>query len=184
MRVITGLARGKRLLTLEGESVRPTADRVKEAIFSMIQFDIEGRNFLDLFAGSGQMGIEALSRGAKLAVFIDKTEESVQIIKKNLISAGAGLSERARVLRSDFAAYLAHTGDKFDFAFLDPPYNAGILDNALLAVAPVMNTHGVILCEHTSGKEMPQRAGDFLLAKQYRYGKIIVSSYRKEGVSV
>lgn len=182
MRVITGTARGRRLETLSGEDVRPTAERVKEAIFSIIQFDIEGRRFLDLFAGSGQMGVEALSRGAELAVFVDASEASVQVVKKNL--ADTGLADRARVLRSDYASYLAHAGRDFDIAFLDPPYHAGILRDALEKTAACMKEHGIILCEHPAqrkGEEalLPERAGDFARHKVYRYGKIAVTLYRK-----
>ena len=100
MRVITGTARGRRLLTLEGEDVRPTTDRVKEAVFSIIQFETEGRAFLDLFAGSGQMGIEALSRGAKEAVFVDSATESVEIIRKNLGSTNLAQNDKARKLQA------------------------------------------------------------------------------------
>lgn len=182
MRVITGMARGRRLETLSGEDVRPTAERVKEAIFSIIQFDIEGRRFLDLFAGSGQMGIEALSRGAELAVFVDAAEASVQMVKKNL--TGCGLSDRARVLRSDYSSFLAHAGQAFDIAFLDPPYHAGILKDALEKTAACMREHGIILCEHPVERKgeqalLPETAGDFAMQKVYRYGKIAVTLYRK-----
>ncbi|MCI8360918.1 MAG: 16S rRNA (guanine(966)-N(2))-methyltransferase RsmD [Clostridiales bacterium] len=181
MRVITGTARGRRLETLPGEDVRPTAERVKEAIFSIIQFDIEGRRFLDLFAGSGQMGIEALSRGAELAVFVDAAEASVQVVRKNLTDTG--LADRARVLRSDYASYLAHAGQTFDIAFLDPPYHAGILRDALEKTAACMRAHGVILCEHPvqRGEEvpLPEQAGDFVKQRVYRYGKVAVTLYRK-----
>ena len=183
MRVITGTARGRRLETLSGDDVRPTSEMVKEAVFSMIQFDIEGRKFLDLFAGSGQMGIEALSRGAALAVFVDAAEPSVQMVKKNL--ADTGLADRARVLRSDYGSYLAHAGEQFDFAFLDPPYHAGILKDALEKTVPCMTEHGVILCEHPADRKgaeslLPDAVGDFEKKKVYRYGKIAISLYRKK----
>lgn len=182
MRVITGTARGRKLETLAGQDVRPTADRVKEAVFSVLQFDIEGRAVLDLFAGSGQLGIEALSRGAALAVFIDAAEESVNLVKRNLQTVG--LAENARVVRSDYASFLAHTADRFDIAFLDPPYHKEILEKALPMTARVMSGHGVILCEHPAGAAMPDAAEDFLLARQYRYGKTAVSVYRKREESL
>lgn len=94
MRVITGSARGRKLLTLGGEEVRPTPERVKEAVFSVIQFQIEGRSFLDLFAGSGQMGIEALSRGARKSVFVDARRESIETVKKNLENTGLKKMQR------------------------------------------------------------------------------------------
>ena len=183
MRVITGTARGRRLETLSGEDVRPTADRVKEAIFSILQFDIEGRHFLDLFAGSGQMGIEALSRGAAGAVFVDAADPSVQIVRKNL-QAG-GFADRAQVFRADYASYLARTKERFDIAFLDPPYRAGLLPDALEKTAACMQPHGVILCEHPMERKgeaplLPEEAGGFIKQRVYRYGKIAVSLYRKK----
>ncbi len=178
MRVITGSARGRRLITLEGEDVRPTTERVKEGVFSAIQFDIEGRRFLDLFAGSGQMGIEALSRGAVLAVFTDASNDSVEIIKKNLQTSG--LFDKARVVRTDAFAFLAHTRDVFDIAFLDPPYGAGILPKALEETAKVMSDYGVILAEHPADQVLPRQVGAFSVVKVYRYGQILVSAYRKE----
>ncbi|HRT82268.1 MAG TPA: 16S rRNA (guanine(966)-N(2))-methyltransferase RsmD, partial [Oscillospiraceae bacterium] len=99
MRVITGFARGRKLKALDGESVRPTGDRVKEAVFSIIQFELEGRSFLDLFAGSGQMGIEALSRGAASCVFVEKDKDAYSVIKDNL--AHTKLEESAKVLNTD-----------------------------------------------------------------------------------
>lgn len=178
MRVITGTARGRRLETLPGDDVRPTAERVKEAIFSIIQFDIEGRRFLDLFAGSGQMGIEALSRGAALAVFTDTANASVEVIKKNL--AAASLMERARVVRTDYASFLKHTADRFDIAFLDPPYRLGLLGDALALTAQVMSDAGVIICEHPPEVELPDAVGRFCAKRTYRYGKVCVSVYRTE----
>lgn len=178
MRVITGTARGRRLETLSGEDVRPTAERVKEAVFSIIQFDIEGRRFLDLFAGSGQMGIEALSRGAQSAVFTDSAQTSVDIIKKNL--SATELMDRARVARTDYASFLKHTSDKFDIAFLDPPYRLGILPDALEMTAQVMSDAGIIICEHPTDIKLAEKVGCFSLQKTYRYGKINISIYRTE----
>ena len=124
MRVITGIARGKRLVTVAGNDiVRPTGDKVKEALFSSIQFDIEGRRILDLFAGSGQLGIEALSRGAQSATFVDINDASLKVVKQNLDSTG--LSDKAQVVKSDYATFALRSTQKFDIAFLDPPYQAG-----------------------------------------------------------
>ena len=123
MRVITGSARGRRLETLEGEDVRPTTDRIKEAVFSIIQFETEGRNFLDLFAGSGQMGIEALSRGAKSASFVDNAKKSLETVKRNL--KATKLENSAKVFAMDFHSFLSMNSQRFDIAFLDPPYRTG-----------------------------------------------------------
>lgn len=178
MRVITGTARGRRLQTLEGEDVRPTTNRVKEAIFSIIQFEVEGRRFLDLFAGSGQMGIEALSRGAASAVFVDVSRQAIDVVARNLKETG--FADRARVVRGEYTAFLMQTGERFDIAFLDPPYKAGLLPEALRQTEKVMQEHGVILCEHPEEVELPATVGRFSAVRRYRYGKIFVTMYRKE----
>ena len=124
MRVITGTARGRRLKELQGMETRPTTDKVKESLFSIIQFDIEGRRVLDLFAGTGQLGIEALSRGAAEAVFVDRRPDAVRLVQENL--ALCGFTDRARVKSGDALTYLK-SGEKFDLIFLDPPYAADLL---------------------------------------------------------
>jgi 16S rRNA (guanine966-N2)-methyltransferase len=177
MRVITGSARGRKLKTLDGADVRPTADRVKEGIFSAIQFDVEGRRVLDLFAGSGQLGIEAISRGAESATFVDASAESIRCVRENV--SALGFDSSAKIVRSDFASFLSVTKDRFDIAFLDPPYRTGLLQRAVSAVAPVMSDAGVIICEHPIDDTQPDTVGDFRVSKVYRYGKILVSVYRK-----
>lgn len=178
MRVITGTAKGKRIAAPEGKDVRPTPERVKEGIFSAIQFDIEGRRVLDLFAGSGQLGIEALSRGAESAVFVDASALSVSLVEKNL--AACGLKDKAKVVKSDYNSFTALKRDTFDIAFLDPPYNAGILAPALKAVCPLMSDYGVIICEHPPEVKLPEEESGFKISKVYRYGKVLVTFYRKE----
>ncbi|MDD4700064.1 MAG: 16S rRNA (guanine(966)-N(2))-methyltransferase RsmD [Oscillospiraceae bacterium] len=178
MRVITGSARGKHLETLTGVAVRPTSELVKEAIFSIIQFDIEGRRFLDLFAGSGQIGIEALSRGAESATFIDAATESLDIVRRNLKSTG--LEKQAVVFKSDYSSYLTNCKSKYDIAFIDPPYAEGKLIDALQKTAPIMSDYGIIICEHPHTTDMPQDVGEFPIKKQYRYGKIMISLYTKQ----
>ena len=180
MRVITGTARGKRLQTLEGNDVRPTTDNVKEAVFSIIQFSIEGRTFLDAFAGSGQMGIEALSRGAKKAFFIDQKKQSAAIIKNNLKTTG--LSDFATVLNTDTLSFIASTNEKFDIVFFDPPYRTGLLQSALDKVTRIMNKGGMIICEHPVDEELPEQIQDFVLKKNYKYGKIIITIYSHKEV--
>lgn len=180
MRVITGIARGKRLKTLEGNDVRPTTDKVKEGIFSAIQFDIEGRRFLDMFAGSGQMGIEALSRGAKSAVFIDSSPAAVKVCTENVSSAG--FAEVSRIVKRDSVGYVTATAETFDIAFLDPPYEAGILINALQTVSKKMSDYGIIICEHPSDIDLPKAVDRFSVYRVYRYGKINVTVYKKENI--
>ncbi len=133
MRVITGSARGRRLKELEGLETRPTTDRVKEGLFSALQFDIEGRRVLDLFAGTGQLGIEALSRGAARCVFVDQRTDAVNCIRENLRLTG--LADRAQVVSGESMAYLSALREKFDIIFLDPPYAAGLLEPALAHIA-------------------------------------------------
>lgn len=178
MRVITGTARGRKLVTLEGEDVRPTTDKVKEALFSIIQFELEGRKVLDLFAGSGQLGIEAISRGAKSAVFVDLSRKSVEVIKENL--KNTGLEKNAIVLNTDSIAFSATRAENYDIAFLDPPYGTGLLQKALPLVADIMNEGGIIVCEAPYEEELPEKAGNFAKAKEYKYGKIKLVTYRFE----
>lgn len=181
MRVITGSARGKRLSACTGNAVRPTPDRVKEALFSIIQFQVEGRRVLDLFAGSGQLGIEALSRGAKEAVFVDVAREPTEVIAKNLESTH--LSDRAKIKQMDFASYLASDCGTFDLAFLDPPYRTGLLQRAMKLVAGRMNQGGTIICENPIDEILPETAGDFVRRKSYRYGKIALTLYQHKDVT-
>ena len=178
MRVITGIARGRKLETLSGNDVRPTTDKVKEAIFSSIQFDIEGRRILDLFAGSGQLGIEALSRGAECATFVDLNTEAIRVIERNI--KATGFLEEAKIVRADYFSFCASTRDSFDIAFLDPPYREGLLEKALSSVSGIMSDYGIIICEHPTDIELPENAGAFKKYKCARYGKIAVSFYRNE----
>lgn len=179
MRVITGKARGTRLVTVSGNDiVRPTGEKAKEGIFSSIQFDIEGRTILDLFAGSGQLGIEALSRGAKSAVFVDISDVSLKAVKENLNKTG--LNDFSEVIKADYSSYLLTSSKKFDIAFLDPPYNSGVLQDALIKTANVMSDSGVIICEHPAQTQLPEAVSDFKVAKKYKYGKIHVTIYKKE----
>lgn len=176
MRVITGTARGRRLETLEGEDVRPTTDRVKEAVFSVIQFETEGRVFADLFAGSGQMGIEALSRGAARAYFADSDKKAVETVKRNLQKTG--LADKARVIHSDYRSFLSMCPERIDIAFLDPPYRTGILPEAMARVAEHMKDTGIIIAENPVNEELLSNYGEFTLDRQYRYGKIRISTFR------
>ena len=132
MRVITGTARGRVLKELMGMETRPTTGKVKESLFSIIQFDIEGRRVLDLFAGTGQLGIEALSRGAAECVFVERRSDAVHLVQENL--ALCRLTDRAHVRQGDALAYL-RSGEKFDLVFLDPPYASGLLEQALMDIA-------------------------------------------------
>ncbi|WP_295580295.1 16S rRNA (guanine(966)-N(2))-methyltransferase RsmD [uncultured Oscillibacter sp.] len=180
MRVITGSARGRRLKELEGMETRPTTDRVKEGMFSILQFDIEGRRVLDLFAGTGQLGIECLSRGAASAVFVDRRPDAVKLIRENL--RVTQLQDRARVVPGDSMEYLASLREKFDLVFLDPPYAAGLLEPALTRLAgfDILAPHGIIVAEHPADRVLPALAPPYRLRRTYRYGKIGLSVYRRD----
>lgn len=178
MRVITGSARGRKLRTLEGSDVRPTTDKVKEAIFSIVQFDIEGSRILDLFAGSGQLGIEALSRGADYCVFVDSSRASVEVIKENV--AAVGFQKKSRISTIDSINFLKGSIDTFDIAFLDPPYNKGLIEEALPLLGRKMSGRGIIVCEHEKNLVLPEKIENMFRHKVYKYGKIEVTVYRTE----
>lgn len=170
MRVITGTARGRKLIAPEGLDVRPTADKVKEGIFSAIQFEIEDAVVLDLFAGSGQMGIEALSRGAKRAVFVDSSARSVKCVNENL--KNTGLMRQAEVIIRDSYDYIRLTSMKFDIIILDPPYRMGHIAKLLPLAAEKLSEGGTIICEYEKEAGEPEAPEGTVLRKVYRYGKI------------
>lgn len=176
MRVITGSARGRKLITLEGMDVRPTTDKVKEAIFSIVQFDIEGSEVLDLFSGSGQLGIEALSRGAKRCTFVDSAQRSVKITAENV--KATGFEQQASILNTDSLGYLKTCRLTFDLAFLDPPYGKGTLDEVLPLLEKHMSDRGIVVCEHEKGLVLPEEYGRLKKSKTYKYGKIEVTVFR------
>ncbi len=179
MRVITGSARGAKLKTLEGLNTRPTSDRVKEAIFNIIQFQIEGRRVLDLFGGSGQLAIEALSRDAEYAVIVDESREAVSIIKDNLKKVK--FDQKASVFQMDYLRYLSTTREKFDVIFLDPPYAEKMLENALRKISEIdiLSEGGIIVCERPKEKALSATVGDLIASKDYIYGKTAINLYTR-----
>ena len=181
MRVITGTARGRRLKELAGMETRPTTDRVKEGLFNIIQFNIEGRSVLDLFAGTGQLGIEALSRGAARATFVDQRKDAVNLVGENLKLTG--LYDRGRVICGDAMAFLAACREKFDLVFLDPPYGTGLLEQALSKITQfdILRQHGIIVCESKISQEFPPVDPPYRLHRTYRYGQIQLTVYHREG---
>lgn len=176
MRIITGTARGFRLRTLEGRDTRPTTDRVKEALFSVLQFDIPGRRVLDLFAGSGQLGIEALSRGAAGCTFVDQNAEAVAVVKENV--AGARLSSGTQIICQDALTFLAQSKEQYQLVFLDPPYQSGLLLKALELLPVHLAPGAIIACETDERTTLPDAVGTCVLDRTYRYGKICVWVYR------
>ena len=177
MRVITGTARGRRLETLAGEDVtRPTSQAVKEALFSSIQFELEGRRVLDLFAGCGQLGIEALSRGAKVCTFVENNRAAYKVTEQNI--AHCGFSECSNLVFADAASFLMR-GGSYDIAFLDPPYSDGLYEKCLELLSGHMSDDGVIICESKAGESLPDAAGSFAKVREKKYGKSKLTYYRK-----
>ena len=180
MRVITGTCRGRRLLEPAGRDVRPTTDQVKEAMFNIIQFDVEGRKVLDLFAGTGQLGIEALSRGAAECVFVDRRADAVKLIRENV--ALCKLEDRAKIRQGEALPYL-RSGEKFDIVFLDPPYASGLLAQALTDIEAfdICRAHGIIIAESAADTVLPAMPSPYALYREYRYGKIKLTVYHRGG---
>ena len=176
MRVITGTARGRKLKTLPGLQTRPTLAAVKEAVFSAIQFELEGARVLDLFAGSGQMGIEALSRGAAAGVFVDQSTECRRIIKENLETTA--LESGAKVYCADVPAWLKTCSETFDFVFIDPPYASGMAPKVLVQVSDILRPGGAVFCESANQEELPQTEGNLEKAREYHFGKTKVTRYK------
>ena len=181
MRVISGSARGRRLKELQGMETRPTTDRVKEALFSIIQFELPGREVLDLFAGTGQLGIEALSRGAARCTFVDQRKDAAALVRENLKLTG--LSDQARVVQGDSISYLMSCREKFHVIFLDPPYESGLLEKAMETIAAfdILREHGIMICESPLEQVLPELSQPYERGKDYRYGKIKLTVYRKNG---
>ena len=179
MRVITGTARGIQLKTPDGMVTRPTTDRVKEAMFSIIHFEIPGAAVLDLFGGTGQLGIEALIRGAKSAVFVDAGEPACRLIRENL--KRTKLDGQGRVIRSDYLDYLSRTKEQFDIILLDPPYAEVFLESAIKKITEIdiLRTGGIIVSERPLGKELPWEFPGYERSKDYKYGKTLLTIYRK-----
>ena len=173
MRIITGKAKGIKLLTLEGNDTRPTSERSKEAIFSMLQFDIKGRVVLDLFSGSGQMGLEALSRGASRAYLIDRGKGACDIIKKNVEKSR--LNDGCVVLCEDSISFLKKKRgiEKFDIVFLDPPYATNLIDEAatLLFDRELIKETSYIVCESDKFDILSEKnASRFEVIKTMKHG--------------
>ena len=179
MRVISGSARGKQLEAVPGMATRPTTDRVKESLFNILQFRVIGAAVLDLFAGTGQIGIEALSRGAQTAVFVDQAPQAMRIIRKNI--AAARVEQHAQTLQMPFRNALEQVkGQKFDVIYLDPPYGGEILNSALKEIESfdILSMDGIIICEYSVEDEIVC-PDSFQVRKKYKYGTICLAALER-----
>jgi len=179
MRVITGTARGRKMKTLEGLDTRPTTDRIKESIFNIVQFDVEGRRVLDLFAGSGQMAIEAVSRGAASAVAIDSASAAISVIRENV--KACDFTEQIKVVQADFKSFLKSNPGQFDLIFLDPPYRNEMINEALELIRQIdiLSEGGIIVCETERDKRLVDVSEPYEKGREYLYGKSKITIYRK-----
>ncbi len=182
MRIITGKAKGVRLNTLPGDAVRPTTEMAKEGIFSAIQFDLAEKSFLDLFAGSGQMGLEAISRGAKNATFVDCSDDSLKVVRKNIEKTG--FASQAKVIRSEYGEFIKSAGKKgmkFDFIFADPPYEKDLTPELIkrLIRADLVKPGGLMMLETAADapdfEKVPEGVREKIESiKQYKFSKCYV----------
>ena len=175
MRVISGTRRGLKLESLDGLDTRPTLDRVKESIFSMIFDAPYGAKVLDLFAGSGGMGIEALSRGGESAVFVDKSAQACSVIRSNIKKAGfEGISAVVNSDSSDYISRATASGECFDIIFLDPPYSLGLLNGTLAQIreSGILAEGGIVVVEFDNGTDVDIQS--YKLLKNKRYGRVCI----------
>jgi len=179
MRIISGTVKGRKLKAPIGNKIRPTSDRVKESVFTIIQFDIEGRRVLDLFAGSGQYGIEALSRGAKTAVFVDSLSESIKLVKENVQKCG--FTDQSSIYARDAMRFL-ETDEKYDLIFIDPPYDTPLASSAIekIVLFDKLNINGIIICEIKADTTSPQVITPYSLEKEYKYGGVKIVKYTRQ----
>ena len=185
MRVIAGQAKGRRLKAPKGRELRPTGDRVKEALFNILPHDLSGRKVLDLFAGTGNLSIEALSRGAEEAVLVDVSREATQVIEENV--RALGLTARSRVLTaSTFPSVrmLSRKNERFDLIFLDPPYDKELVGETLKAIAAegLLAESGVVVAEHSVREKVQERYGALVLTDRRRYGDTQLSFFASSSV--
>ncbi len=189
MRIITGKAKGVRLFTLPGDAVRPTTEMAKEGIFSAIQFEIAGKSFLDLFAGSGQMGLEAISRGAKEASFVDCSDDSLKIVRKNIEKTG--FTSQSKVIRSEYGEFIKAAGkraQRYDFIFADPPYDKDIAPELVKRIlrASLLSPGGLLMLENAVAELCLDKLSDELTEqiesiKNYKFSKSYVHFVRLKG---
>lgn len=182
MRVISGSARGRRLKELQGMETRPTTDKVKESLFNIIQFEIPGRKVLDLFGGTGQLGLEALSRGAEHCTFVEQRRDAAALIRDNLKTCQLG--DKAHVVQGEALDFLSCCREKFDVIFLDPPYQSDLMQRSLELIQrfDILREHGIIVGETAAEQQFPALNAPYEVGKEYRYGKIKLVVCHRAGV--
>lgn len=182
MRVISGIKRGTLLFSPEGEETRPTTDRVKENIFNLIQFDMPRGPVLDLFAGSGAMGIEALSRGSEFATFLDMSPSACNVIRKNIKKTG--FCDKSEIINKSFEDFLKSSHLKYSLIFLDPPYHKGYIEKALEIIERknILNPDGIIVCECDYDEVAGENTG-LIKIKEKSYGRVKVTVFKHSGGS-
>jgi len=181
MRITGGEAGGIPIKAPRGKGARPTSDKVREALFSVLGKSVTGAKALDLFAGSGALGIEALSRGAQSVVLVDNNPAACKMIAANL--KAVGLAEKGEIIRADFRAALRKIGgrgDKFDLVFLDPPYGKNLLEEAAKALERhgVVSSDSIIVAEHFKKTAPPESISDIPLSRSRAYGQTCLSYYQ------
>lgn len=177
MRIIAGDYKGRRLYTPKDNEIRPTTDKVKEAIFSILTNHIYGSKVIDLFAGTGNLGLEALSRGAEHCYFGDFSRDSLALIKENITYCKAG--DKSTVIPGDFRKVLSRIKEPCDLILLDPPYGSGLLPQCLEEIKELdlLAEDGIILCEHRKEEQLPDELGGFQKVKERKYGTVVISLY-------
>ena len=179
MKIIAGSAKGTKLIPLKCKQIRPTENRVKEALFSILQFQIKNSNVLDLFAGSGQLALEAISRGAAFCTCVDKSTYAHKIQVENFKKAKL-LNNNVKLLVCDSLQFIKKTNENFNFIFLDPPYKSNLLLKALLSAQEKLQPSGKIICEHHTKLIMPSNFYKLKLQKQHNYGRINLTIYEQK----
>jgi len=184
MRIISGISKGKRLCTLRGQAIRPTSDRVKESIFNILGKEVDGRHVLDLFAGTGNLGIEALSRGAAKAVFVEKDKSAIDLIKKNL--SRCGFDDRSHIITGEVERtirLLHRKGEVFDFIFMDPPYRRGLVQQTLgiLQAQTLHHEDSILVIEHDRREPLSESMEEWALLRKRRFGDTVVSFIAPSG---
>jgi len=185
MRIIAGRAKGKRLRSPKGQSIRPTADRVKESVFNMLTQPWENKKVLDLFSGTGNLGLEAASRGAREIVFVENARSALNILEKNILLCGFGASVRVLAMPvSRGLARLEQQGESFHTIFADPPYGKGWTVRIIRAILAhrLLSVDGVLVVEHASYEPAPEAVGDFFRFDQRTYGDTVISFFGFEGL--